>query len=196
MAQPRLIACILLKNGLVVRSQSFETHQIIGNPISTIARLSNWNVDELILLDISDEDFHDMRRDDHSIRYEGSTTLDIITKISEVSFMPLAVGGRIRNLEDIRQRLANGADKCVINTRAVERPGFISDAAENFGSQCIVVSIDARRYPDDRLEVYTKGVGLLGSATWTALCGVYLSSRKFYYAAALFAITSVITYFS
>ena len=111
MTQPRLIPCILLKNGLIVRSQSFETHQIIGNPISTIARLSNWNVDELILLDISSEDFHDMRRDDHSVRYEGSTTLDLIKQISEVSFMPLAVGGRIRNLEDIHQRLATGADR-------------------------------------------------------------------------------------
>lgn len=157
MAQPRLIPCLLLKNGLIVRSEGFRIHQVIGNPISIISRLSNWNVDELILLDIGDEDFHDRRRSDHGIRYEGTTTLDLLRHIAEVSYMPLAFGGRIRTIDDIRRRLAAGADKCVINTQAVETPDFVTAAAKRFGSQCIVVNIDARRHPDGNLEVFSHG---------------------------------------
>lgn len=153
----RLIPCLLLKNGLLVRSQLFRVHQAIGNPMSTIKRFSDWNVDELILLDISSEDYHDLRRDDLQIRYEGSGTLDLLRAISKVCFMPLAFGGRIRTLEDMHARLAAGADKCVINSRAVECPEFITQAAHRFGSQCVVVSIDALRHPDGRLEVLSHG---------------------------------------
>ncbi len=145
MNRPRLIPCLLLKHGLIVRSQLFKIHQVIGNPMSTIERFSNWNVDELILLDISAEDFHDLRRDDLQVRYAGSTAMDVLQEIARVSFMPLAFGGRIRTLEDIRVRLAAGADKCVINTKAIEDPRFITEAARRFGSQCIVVSIDVKR---------------------------------------------------
>jgi imidazoleglycerol phosphate synthase cyclase subunit len=145
MIRPRLIPCLLLKHGLIVRSQLFKIHQVIGNPMSTIERYSNWNVDELILLDISAEDFHDLRRDDLQVRYAGSTALDVLKEVARVSFMPLAFGGRIRSLEDIRVRLAAGADKCIINTKAVEDPKFITEAARRFGSQCVVISIDAKR---------------------------------------------------
>ncbi|PIR39847.1 MAG: imidazole glycerol phosphate synthase subunit HisF [Alphaproteobacteria bacterium CG11_big_fil_rev_8_21_14_0_20_39_49] len=157
MIRPRLIPCILLKNGLIVRSQLFKTHQIIGNPVSTIHRLSNWNVDELILLDISDDDYHDLRRDDMHVKYAGSTSLDVLKQISEVCFMPLAFGGRIRNIEDIKVRLANGADKCVINTRAVQNPELIKQGAKDFGSQCIVVNIDVLQHEDGKREVYING---------------------------------------
>ncbi|MGH7380740.1 MAG: N-acetyl sugar amidotransferase [Candidatus Methylomirabilales bacterium] len=147
MIRPRLIPCLLLKHGLIVRSQVFKIHQVIGNPMSTIERFSTWNVDELILLDISSEDFHDLRRDDLQVHYAGSTALDVLRAVSRVCFMPLAFGGRIRSLEDIRARLAAGADKCIINTKALEDPQFISEAARRFGSQCIVISIDAKRRP-------------------------------------------------
>lgn len=157
MAYPRLIPCLLLKNGLLVRSQLFRMHQAIGNPLSTIKRFSDWNADELILLDISTEDYHDLRRDDMHIRYDGSGTLDILRAIAKVCFMPLAFGGRIRTLEDIRQRLAAGADKCVINSRGVEKPAFITQAAQRFGSQCVVVSIDALRHSDGSYEVFSHG---------------------------------------
>jgi imidazoleglycerol phosphate synthase cyclase subunit len=155
--RPRLIPCLLLKHGLLVRSQLFRVHQVIGNPISTIMRLSNWNVDELVLLDIGREDFHDLRRDDLAVQGLGATALEVLRSISRVCFMPLAFGGRIRTLEDIRLRLAAGADKCVINTQAVAEPGFVTEAARRFGAQCVVVSIDARRHPDGRHEVYTRG---------------------------------------
>jgi|GEM_PF-2053 len=157
MARHRLIPIILIKNGQVVRSQLFRIHQIIGNPIHTIRRLSNWNVDELILLDIGKDDVHDMRRDDLHVRYSSSSLTELLGQISEVCFMPLAVGGRIRSLEDISARLSAGADKCVLNTAAVQTPSLITDAAQRFGDQCVVVSIDALRHPDGRLEAFVEG---------------------------------------
>ena len=157
MQHHRLIPVLLLKHGLIVRSQSFSIHQIIGNPVSTIDRLSNWNVDELVLLDISGEDRHDMRRDDHFVRYDGSSTLDLLRYVSRACAMPLAFGGRIRTLDDVRTRIAAGADKCIINTEAFRRPALISDASATFGAQCIVVSIDTLRHEDGRLEVFIAG---------------------------------------
>jgi len=155
MNRPRLIPCLLLKHGLIVRSEQFKIHQVIGNPMSTVERFSHWNVDELIILDISSADFHDLRRDDLQQSYAGSTVLDVLREISRVSFMPLAFGGRIRTLEDMRLRLSAGADKCVINTQAVESPTFITEAAERFGSQCVVLSIDAQREEDGTYQVYS-----------------------------------------
>jgi imidazoleglycerol phosphate synthase cyclase subunit len=169
MQRPRLIPVILLKNGLIVRSQLFRIHQVIGNPVSTIQRLSNWNVDELILLDISKDDYHDMRRDDMAVSYASTATLDVLKQIADVCFMPLAVGGRIRTVDDMRQRLAVGADKCVINSQALATPGLITEGAREFGAQCMVVSIDALRHPDGRYEVFSQGgrkaMGL-DPATW------------------------------
>ncbi len=157
MSQPRLIVCLLLKEGLIVRSQLFNIHQVIGTPISTVHRLSNWNVDELVLLDIGDEDYHDMRRDDLAMRYSGTKTVDILKQISKVCFMPLAFGGRIKNLADIASRLECGADKCVINTQAIKKPKLITEGAKTFGTQCIVVSMDVLRHEDGHLEVYSDG---------------------------------------
>jgi len=157
MALPRLIPVILLKNGQIVRSQGFNTHQVIGNPIHTIQRLNNWGVDELILLDISEHDYHDMRREDLQVKYSGANTIDLLRMISKVSFMPLTFGGRIRSLDDIKARLSAGADKVVINTQGINDPGFISDSAKMFGSQCIVVSIDAYKHENGSYEVMTEG---------------------------------------
>ena len=156
MTKPRLIPCLLLKNGLIVRSERFRVHQNIGNPVSTVSRLCNWNVDELVVLDIGTGDTHDRRREDHGVRYKGDSTTDVLGYIAEVCFMPLAFGGRIRSLDDMRARLAAGADKCVINTLAVHEPGFVSRAAREFGSQCVVISIDTLRHEDGRLEVFTE----------------------------------------
>ena len=157
MMRPRLIVCLLLKNGLIVRSELFKIHQIIGNPIDTVHRLSGWNVDELVILDISETNYHDMRRDDLHVSYSGSGTLDLLEKISEVCFMPLSFGGRIASLEDIQERLSSGADKCIINTKAIENPQLISDASKAFGSQCIVVSIDVKVNASGMYEVYSCG---------------------------------------
>ncbi|OGQ88473.1 MAG: histidine biosynthesis family protein [Deltaproteobacteria bacterium RIFOXYD12_FULL_56_24] len=129
-----------------MRSQLFKVHQAIGNPMSTVERYSQWNVDELVVLDISrDEDFHDLRRDDLQQNYQGKSALDVLRAIAEVCFMPLTFGGRIRSLDDIAERLTAGADKVTLNTVAIQDPDFIAQAARRFGSQCIVVSIDVRR---------------------------------------------------
>lgn len=157
MNHPRLIVCLILKHGVIVRSQTFTRHQVIGTPLQTVRRLSNWNVDELVILDISTEDYHDMRRDDHAEQYKGTRTVDILEQISDVCFMPLSFGGRIRSVEDMGVRLDAGADKVVINTAAIETPRLITNGAKAFGSQCIIVSIDALRKPDGSLEVYSHG---------------------------------------
>ena len=140
-----------------MRSQIFQIHQVIGNPMSTVERFSHWNVDELIILDISADDFHDLRRDDIQQNYQGSGVIDVLREISKVCFMPLAFGGRIRTLEDIRMRLEAGADKCVINSFAIENPEFIRKASERFGAQCVIVSMDVKRHSNGRLEVFSHG---------------------------------------
>jgi imidazoleglycerol phosphate synthase cyclase subunit len=154
MTRPRLIPVLLLKQGVIVRSQLFKVHQVIGNPMSTVERFSNWNVDELVLLDISGADFHDLRRDDIQQRYQGTSALDVLREVAKVSFMPLAFGGRVRTLDDISERLAAGADKVIVNTAALDDPDFIAAASRRFGAQCIVVSIDAKRHDDGRYEVF------------------------------------------
>ena len=153
----RLIPVLLLKNGQIIRSQLFSIHQVIGNPVNTVRRLSNWNVDELIILDVSQDDYHDLLRDDLYVRYRDTTTLGLLRQISEVCFMPFAFGGRVRTLDDVRNRLAAGADKVVINTAAMENPGLVAEVAKVFGSQCVVVSIDALRDKDGKLEAYIQG---------------------------------------
>lgn len=167
---PRLIPCLLLKNGLIVRSQLFKVHQLIGNPMSTVERFSHWNVDELILLDISQGDYHDLRRDDLQQQYAGNSALNVFRAVAEVCFMPLAFGGKIRSVEDVRVRLAAGADKCIINTAAVEDPGLVTSVAAAFGSQCVAVSIDAKKTLGG-YEVYTHGGSRptgLDPADWAA----------------------------
>jgi imidazoleglycerol phosphate synthase cyclase subunit len=145
LVRPRLIPLLLLKHGVIVRSQLFKVHQVIGNPMSTVERYSQWNVDELVVLDISrGEDRHDLRRDDIQQSYAGEKVLDVLRSIASVCFMPLTFGGRIRTIEDIELRLAAGADKVSLNTVAFDDPAFVEKAAQRFGSQCIVASIDAR----------------------------------------------------
>jgi imidazoleglycerol phosphate synthase cyclase subunit len=156
--RPRLIPVLLLKHGVIVRSQLFKVHQVIGNPMSTVERYSQWNVDELVVLDISPgDDYHDLRRDDLQQRYGGNSVLDVLRSIAEVCFMPLTFGGRIRSIEDIEARLALGADKVTLNTAALIDPGFVEMAARRFGTQCIVASIDARFESEGQWRVYGQG---------------------------------------
>jgi len=151
---PRLIPTLLLKDGLIVRASQFRTHQAIGSPLITVRRLSQWNVDELIILNISDGEQHDLRRDDLQHRYESSDTLGLLRQIAKESLMPLTFGGRVRSVEDVRNLLESGADKVVINTHALEDPQLIAAVANRFGSQCVVVGIDVKTHPNGRREVY------------------------------------------
>ena len=106
---------LFLKNGLIVRSENFSYHQNLGNPVAEVKRYSDWNVDELIYIDISREKYYDLRRDDLKLSNQPDI-LEIIRQVSKACFMPLTFGGGIRNINDIRCRIQNGADKVTINT--------------------------------------------------------------------------------
>lgn len=142
MLQKRLIPVLLIKDGKVVQSQNFSHTNIIhAMPTIAIEYFNRWAADEIILLDVSRdpgnrESFH-----------------DVVSKMSEKCFVPLTAGGWIRSNDDIRKLLRLGADKVTINTRAVNNPEFITEASEAFGSQCIVVSIDARENDEGDYEV-------------------------------------------
>jgi len=144
MYKRRLIPVLFLKDGWMVRSQDFSEHQYIGDPVSHVERMMQWDVDELIVLDIGDGD---MRFDHHRIDYRikpVDTLLDFITLIAVQCHMPLTFGGRIRTVEDVRQRIQNGADKVAVNTLLESDPDVVRVAAHTFGSQAIVASIDYR----------------------------------------------------
>ena len=143
MKKNRMIPIVLLKNGWIVQSKNFSKYQNLGNPVMSVKRLSEWASDEIIYIDISKDNNYDMRRDDQG--YENrSNFLDIIKDVSEIAFMPITVGGKIRTLQDIENRLKNGADKVCINTMSLRDIHFIEESAKTFGSQCIVISIDAK----------------------------------------------------
>lgn len=156
MLKKRLIPVLLLQNGLLVRSELFKTHQIIGNPINEVQRFNEWNVDELIYLDITKSGNYDIRRDDHKTKELGNQ-LSILDAVSKNCFMPLMWGGKIHNVEDMRQRFSRGADKITINTAAVRTPNLITESAGVFGSQAIVVCIDVLRNEDGKTEVFIDG---------------------------------------
>jgi len=156
MLKKRLIPVLLLQNGLLVRSELFETHQIIGDPLHEVKRFNEWNVDELIYLDITRDNQYDLRRNDH--KTEGLTNpTDILDAVSRTCFMPLTFGGRIASVEQMHAIISHGADKVTVNSAAVRNPQLITDGARIFGSQAIVVSIDVMRHDDTHTEVYIDG---------------------------------------
>ena len=152
----RLIPVLLLKNGLLVRSELFKTHQIIGNPINEVQRFNEWNVDEIIYLDISSEKRYDVRREDHKVKTMDDP-LTILEEVSKTCFIPLTWGGNIRTLDDMRQRFNKGADKITLNTAAVQNPDLVTQGARMFGNQAIVISIDVLRHPSGKTEVFING---------------------------------------
>ena len=156
MLKKRLIPVLLLQDGLLVRSELFHIHQIIGNPIHEVERFNQWSVDELIYLDISTKDSYDLRRNDTAV--QGlSDPLGILDAVARTCFMPLTWGGRIKTVDDMRVRFVHGADKVTLNSQAVRAPALIDEGARQFGSQAIVVSIDVKRHPDGRAEVFIDG---------------------------------------
>jgi cyclase len=156
MLKTRLVPVLLLQNGLLVRSELFRIHQVIGNPIHEVQRFNQWGVDELIYLDITADDHYDLRREDQRVR-GLSDPLAILDEVSKTCFMPLTWGGRIRTLEHMRERINRGADKISINSAAVRSPELITRGAQVLGSQAIVVSIDAVRHTDGQAEVFIDG---------------------------------------
>lgn len=134
MLTKRIIPCLDVKGGRVVKGVNFVDLRDAGDPAEIAAAYEEAGADELTFLDIA-------------ASHEGKKTiLDVVALTSEKVFMPLTVGGGVRTLEDIRALLNAGADKVSINTAAVHNPDFVKEAAEKFGSQCIVVAIDAKRF--------------------------------------------------
>jgi cyclase len=141
----RIIPCLDVKDGRVVKGVGFVNLRDAGDPVEISRVYNEEGADELCFLDITAS--HENR----------STLLEAVRKTAEEVFIPLTVGGGIRTLEDIRTLLHAGADKVSINTAAVQNPDLVRQASERFGSQCIVVAIDAKRQEAGRWEVYTHG---------------------------------------
>src|SRR6516225_10779213 len=145
MLKTRIIPCLDVKDGRVVKGVRFLDLVDAGDPVEAAKAYDLAGADELCFLDIT-------------ASHEGrGILLDVVHRTAEVCFMPLTVGGGVRTLEDIRALLLAGADKVSINTAAVSRPEFVREAAQKFGSQCIVAAIDAKRAGDGRWEVFTHG---------------------------------------
>lgn len=139
----------------MVRSELFKTHQIIGNPVVHVERMVQWDVDELIVIDISEGEETKFQHDRDDYRVPGARDLHaFINLIANECRIPLTFGGRIRTLEEARMRIINGADKITINAAALARPEFIEETAQEFGSQAVVVGVDYRSV-DQSARVFT-----------------------------------------
>lgn len=141
----RVIPVLLLKEWGLEKSIQFKDPVYIGSPINAMRVFNGRNVDELILLDIV------------ATEKKRGPIIEIVSQIAEEAFMPVTVGGGIRNVGQIRDLLCAGADRVVVNTCAVEEPELVTEAAQCFGSQCVVVSIDVKQNPDGSYEVLTHG---------------------------------------
>lgn len=156
MLKHRLIPVLLLKNGQLVRSEDFKIHQIIGDPIHEVARFNEWNVDELIYLDITRGEYSFQGRTDHKTKHMQGP-LETLDRVSRTCFMPLTWGGRIRSFEDAAERFAHGADKITLNRALFDTPELVTRLSKRYGAQAVVVSIDTYRHEDGGLEVFTDG---------------------------------------
>jgi len=145
MLKVRVIPCLDVKDGRVVKGVNFVNLRDAGDPVEQAILYDRAGADELCFLDITAS--HEKR----------GILLDVVRRTAEACFMPLTVGGGVRTLEDIRALLLAGADKVSINTEAVKRPEFVREAAEKFGSQCIVAAIDAKETAAGKFEVFTHG---------------------------------------
>ncbi len=149
MLKARVIPCLDVKDGRVVKGVNFVDLRDAGDPVEAAIAYDAAGADELTFLDIT-------------ASYENRDTIyDVVTRTAQACFMPLTVGGGVRTIEDIRKLLTCGADKVSINTAAVARRQFVKEAAEKFGNQCIVVAIDAKKVSKpgekDRWEIFTHG---------------------------------------
>ncbi len=142
MISKRIIASIIVKDGLHVQSRGFSQYLPVGSPDIAVEFLNAWGADEILMLDIGDN------------RVNRTPDFSLISRVSQKGFVPLTVGGGIDTIESMRRVIHEGADKFAINRAAVENPTIITEAARIFGEQCVVVSIDARKKDDGSYEVF------------------------------------------
>lgn len=145
MLAKRIIPCLDVRNGKVVKGVNFEGIQDVGDPVACAAEYNRQGADELVFYDIT-------------ASHEGrGVILDVVRRTAQQVFVPLTVGGGISTIEDFRETLRAGADKVSINSSAVKNPKLIADAADIFGSQCVVVGVDAKRNGQGGYTVYVNG---------------------------------------
>lgn len=145
MLAKRIIPCLDVRDGKVVKGVNFVGIKEVGDPVELAKQYSDANADEIVFLDIT-------------ASHEGrATMLDVVRRTAEVVFVPLTVGGGIRTIEDVRDTLRAGSDKVGINSAAVRTPELINEAAEMFGRQCIVAAVDAKRVEDGSWHVVING---------------------------------------
>ena len=145
MLKARIIPCLDVKDGRVVKGVNFVDLRDAGDPVEAARAYDAAGADELCFLDIT------------ASHEERAIIFDVVRRTAEQCFMPLTVGGGVRTVEDVRQLLLAGADKVSINTAAVFDPGFVRVASEKFGNQCIVVAIDAKQTAPGKWEIFTHG---------------------------------------
>ncbi len=145
MLAKRIIPCLDVTNGRVVKGTNFVDLVDAGDPVECAIAYNEQQADELVFLDIT------------ASSDERNTMVDVVRKTAEKCFIPLTVGGGIRNVENMRTMLLAGADKVGVNTAAITKPGLIDEGAKAFGSQCIVVAMDAKREADGKWGLYTHG---------------------------------------
>jgi cyclase len=156
---PRVVVCLDVKDGRVVKGTRFEGLRDVGDPVELAARYEAEGADEIVYLDIS------------ASREGRGTLLDLVRRTAEVLFIPLTVGGGVREASDIGPLLRAGADKISVNTAAVRDPSILSEGAYRFGSQCIVISVDAARSPSGGWRAFTHGGSAatgLDAVAWAA----------------------------
>ena len=145
MLAKRIIPCLDVRNGKVVKGVNFQGIQDVGDPVECAAEYNRQGADELVFYDIT-------------ASHEGrGVILDVVRRAAQQVFVPLTVGGGISTIDDFRETLRAGADKVSINSSAVKNPKLIAEAADIFGSQCVVVAIDAKRQEDGHWSIYKNG---------------------------------------
>ncbi|MFQ5708564.1 MAG: imidazole glycerol phosphate synthase subunit HisF [bacterium] len=145
MLAKRIIPCLDVKDGRVVKGIQFENLRDAGDPVKLAKRYVQERADELVFLDIT------------ASREKRPLVFDLVEKLAEQVFIPFTIGGGLNSLESIREILTRGADKIALNTAAVSQPSLITKAAQMFGSQCVVVAIDVKKVEPDRWKVFTHG---------------------------------------
>ncbi|MEK3890162.1 imidazole glycerol phosphate synthase subunit HisF [Bacillus sp. FSL K6-3431] len=145
MVAKKIIPCLDVKDGKVVKGVNFEGMREMGDPVAMAKAYSEAGADELVFLDIS------------ATTEERETIADLVSKVAKVVTVPFAVGGGIKSLDDIARILAAGADKVGINSAAVKNPSLIEEAGKKFGSERIVAAVDAKLFPDGTWHVMTRG---------------------------------------
>ncbi|HEX6537232.1 MAG TPA: imidazole glycerol phosphate synthase subunit HisF [Gemmatimonadaceae bacterium] len=156
----RVVVCLDVRGGRVVKGVRFEGLRDVGDPVALAERYEREGADEIVFLDIS------------ASAEERATLLDVARRAAERLFIPLTIGGGVRSVDDVSRALRAGADKISVNTSAVERPALLGEAADRFGAQCVVASIDARR-DGARWRVYTHGGRVptaLDAVAWAREC--------------------------